>query len=184
MLDYVNWVGARVRRAGKELRVWSDGMEGSSKVRLDPRTVVQWWENRASAPPAELVKRGHRVLNSGWWPLYFVTGGPLENLRAGVDDMYEQWEPRRFEGPYNSRWFSDGPVVPAPQFLDANEPRQLGATVNVWNDDPGNMSEGQIAAGIAPRLRVLAQKTWASPQLTSSYAEFAKRTAPVSPSGP
>ena len=47
---------------------------------------------------------------------------------------------------------------------------------------PGNMSEDQIAAGIAPRLRVLAQKTWASPQLTQRYADFAKRVEPVSPS--
>jgi hypothetical protein len=95
--------------------------------------------------------------------------------------MYEGWEPRRFEGPYTSRWFGAGPLVPDPQFLAPGEPRQLGATLNVWNDVPGTMSEDQIAAGIRPRLRVLAQKTWASPQLTASYADFARLVEPVSP---
>jgi len=49
---------------------------------------------------------------------------------------------------------------------------QLGAQLNVWNDDPGHMSQDEIAEGIAPRLRILAQKTWDSPQLTDSYEEF------------
>lgn len=181
VLDFVNWVGARVRRSGKELRVWSDGIEDGKAVKLDPRTAVEWWENKASAPPATLVARGHRVLNAGWWPLYFVTGGPLSGLRAPVEEMYELWEPRRFEGPYNGRWVGQ-PGLSAPNFLPPGERRQLGATVNVWNDVPGNMSEAQIAAGIAPRLRVLAQKTWGSLPLAASYADFAKRVEPVSPS--
>ena len=181
VLDFANWVGARVRRAGKELRVWSDGIEGGKAVKLDPRTAVEWWENRASASPTELVARGHRVLNAGWWPLYYVTGGTFSGLRAKVEEMYEGWEPRRFEGPYSSPWFGAGPLVPDPQFLAPGEPRQLGATLNVWNDQPGAMSEDQIAAGIRPRLRVLAQKTWASPQLAASYAEFARLVEPVSP---
>ena len=50
--------------------------------------------------------------------------------------------------------------------------RQLGAQLNVWNDDPDNMSQDEIAEGIAPRLRILAQKTWGSPQLTDDYDEF------------
>jgi hexosaminidase len=180
VLDFDNWVGERVRRAGKELRVWSDGIEGGSAVKLDPRTAVEWWENRASAPPSELVARGHRVLNSGWWPLYYVTGGTFAALRAKLDEMYEGWEPRRFEGPYSSRWFG-GPLAPDPFYLAADEQRQLGASLDVWNDVPGAMSEDQIADGIRPRLRVLAQKTWGSPQLSASYSEFARRVDPVSP---
>jgi hexosaminidase len=159
--------------------VWSDGMEGGKKVALDPRTAVEWWENRASAPPNELVARGHRVLNAGWWPLYFVTGGPLAGFRASVEDMYEKWDAHRFEGPYTQRWFG---ADSEPFALAQDDPRQLGATVNVWNDEPGKMSEAQISAGIAPRLRVLAQKTWDSPQLAPAYSVFAKRVEPVSPS--
>ena len=179
VLDFVNEVGERVRRAGKELRVWSDGMEHGRAVKVDPRTAVQWWENRASAPPAELVRRGHSVLNASWWPLYYVTGGPVSGFRATVEDMYEKWEPHRFEGPFTPRWFADG--VDGKFELPPGEPKQLGATVNVWNDEPGKMSQDEIAAGIAPRLRVLAQKTWGSRPLADGYAEFARRAEPVSP---
>jgi hypothetical protein len=34
------------------------------------------------------------------------------------------------------------------------------------------MSQEDIAEGIAPRLRILAQKTWGSPQITNDYDEF------------
>jgi hexosaminidase len=44
----------------------------------------------------------------------------------------------------------------------------------VWNDDPTAESEAEIAAGIAPRLRVIAQKTWKSPLLVRSYADFTR----------
>ena len=52
--------------------------------------------------------------------------------------------------------------------LHPAEPRQLGSTVNVWNDVPGNMSEAAIADGIAPRLRVLAQRAWGSPDVVAA----------------
>jgi hexosaminidase len=139
---------------------------------LDRRSVVEWWENRSSPEPADLVRAGHRVMNAGWWPTYFVTGGPLASLRAPVQEMYEGWEAYRFEGPYTRRWLGGPPDIFS---LHPDEPLQLGAKINVWNDDPAAMTEDEIADGIGPRLRVLAQKTWASPSLTDRYAVFKQR---------
>jgi hypothetical protein len=34
------------------------------------------------------------------------------------------------------------------------------------------MTVEEIAEGIAPRLRILSQKTWGSPQLADSYEDF------------
>ncbi|MBA3261958.1 MAG: hypothetical protein H0T69_05730 [Thermoleophilaceae bacterium] len=42
----------------------------------------------------------------------------------------------------------------------------------MWNDDPRGESAAAIARGIAPRLRVLAQKTWGSRPLARTYAGF------------
>jgi hexosaminidase len=133
--------------------------------------AVEWWENMHSPSPQELIAQGHPVLNVGWWPLYYVTGGPLAGLRSTEQDFYEQWSPEHFEGPYTARWLG-GP----PQFyeLDPNEPGQLGATLAVWNDDPNAMTEQQIAAGIAPRLAILAQKTWGTTPRHADYAGFAR----------
>ena len=173
VLDFVNFVGTAARRKGKHLRVWSDGIEGAAVVGLDPDAAVEWWENRSSPPPQELIDEGRLVQNAGWWPLYYVTGGPLESLRATEQEMYEEWDANIFEGPWSARWAGGDPG--GARFEVTNDRRnQLGAQLNVWNDDPGNMSEEEIAAGIAPRLRILAQKTWGSPELTDSYEEFQK----------
>ena len=160
-----------MHQAGKRLRVWSDGIEGGSAVTLDPDAVVEWWENRNSPAPDELMSAGHQVQNAGWWPLYYVTGGPLMSLRATEQEMYEDWDPWVFEGPWSTRWASGDPGGARFEVAKDAE-RQLGAQLNVWNDDPDNMSQDEIAEGIAPRLRILAQKTWGSPQLTDDYEEF------------
>ena len=39
----------------------------------------------------------------------------------------------------------------------------------MWNDDPDGETDAQTARGIAPRLRVLAQKTWDSPLPVRRY---------------
>jgi hexosaminidase len=160
VLDFVAFVHRTVRAAGKELRVWSDGIGGGGVLRLNPGVSVQWWEERESPPPAELVRRGHRVVNSGWWPLYYVTGGPLLGLRAALEPFAREWRPWRFEGPFTARW---GGAPGAPIFtLPRGDARQLGAELAVWNDDPDapGAREEAVAAGIAPRLRILADRTW------------------------
>ena len=171
MIDFVNFVAEQAAASGKRLRVWSDGIEGGSAVTLEPTAAVEWWENRSSPAPEELMAAGHLVQNAGWWPLYYVTGGPLMDLRATEEEMYEDWEAHIFEGPWSPRWAGGDPG--GARFEVAKDaPFQLGAQLNVWNDDPGNMSQEEIAAGIAPRLRILAQKTWGSPHLTDDYDEF------------
>jgi hexosaminidase len=177
VLDFVNFVAEIVKRADKRLRVWSDGIEGGSAVTLDPDAAVEWWENRNSPAPGELMTAGRLVQNAGWWPLYYVTGGPLMGLRATEEEMYEDWDPHVFEGPWSTRWVSGDPGG-ARFEVPKGAARQLGAQLNVWNDDPGNMSQDEIAEGIAPRLRILAQKTWGSEQLTDDYEEFTRRTGP------
>jgi hexosaminidase len=169
--DFVNTLGEQIRAAGKRMRVWSDGMGGAGKVDLLPGAVVEWWENRVSPTAKELTAAGRDVLNVGWWPLYYVNGGPLTSLRSTEADFYEQWDPWHFEGPYTTRW-SGGPGQY--EELPRGDKHVLGATLAVWNDDPANAGgePATLAKGIAPRLRILAQKTWGSKPLTTSYAEF------------
>ena len=172
VIDFINFVDEKVRAAGKRTRIWSDGMGGGSGlVELAPTAAVEWWENRTSEDPNVLMTNGRQVQNAGWWPLYYVTGGPLESARASEQDFYENWNAWHFEGPWSTRW-AGGEPTPPPYFVPEDAKNQLGAQLNVWNDDPGNMSEDEIAEGIRPRLRILAQKTWGSPQLTDSYEEF------------
>jgi hexosaminidase len=184
VLDFVNGVAEQVQAAHKRLRIWSDGMNGGSAVKLDPRIAVEWWENRSSPTPQQLVGDGRDILNVGWWPLYYVTGGTFKSLRSKEADFYEQWQPWHYEGPYTSRWVGGPPQY---EELPPAEPHQLGATLAVWNDDPSSAdaTEKAVAEGIAPRLRILAQKTWGSPPFADGYAAFgpaaAKATGPLAP---
>jgi hexosaminidase len=48
----------------------------------------------------------------------------------------------------------------------------LGSELHVWNDDPTAETVEQTARGIAPRLRVIAQKTWGSAPPAPTYSGF------------
>jgi hexosaminidase len=164
-LDFANFIGEIVRGAGKTLRVWSDGAGGGSAVTLDKDAVIEWWEEMHSESPRALAAAGHPVLNAGWWPTYYVNG-PLSALRADLRQAYDGWEPFRFDGPYSSRWSGSDATT---QTLDPADPKLTGAELHVWNDDPKAATEDEIAAGIAPRLRLIAQKTWGAPPMADTF---------------
>jgi hexosaminidase len=176
VIDFVNTIGDRLRARGVKLRVWSDGVGGGSATTIDPRTSVEWWDDAPghSPAPGDLIAAGHQVVNTGWWPLYYVTGGPLKGHRTPVAQMYENWDAWEFDGEFSPRFGS--PTLASEHALDPAEPAQRGAYLAVWNDDPASpdATEAAVFAGTRDRLRVLAQKTWGSPQLTDSYAEFAQ----------
>jgi hexosaminidase len=168
---FINWVDAIVRAHHKTLRIWNDQLAGTSVLPVNPDVVVDWWINTSpfgdpvTVPPATLLSEGHRVLNAGWFPTYYTTDlGPI----AGKSDMqqaYEDWQVNEFEGPEST---SD--MMQPPQTVSPDAPGVLGSTLSVWGPLPETIT--QTAAGIAPRLAVIAQKTWNSPPLTPSYAEF------------
>jgi hexosaminidase len=175
-LGFVNEIDALVRAHGKTLRVWNDGLDGGSAVKLRPDVVVEWWNNPAgpgSGPgPQDWIDQGHPVLNAGWFPTYYVSGSSSTSTppRPDMSWAYEDWDVNRFLGLYYaSRDAHEPEFVLAP-----GEPLNRGSELHVWNDNPSAETEAQIAAGIAPRLRVIAQKTWNSPLLVPDYAGFEK----------
>jgi hexosaminidase len=181
ILGFINTIGDRVRARGKTLRVWNDGLAGGNVVTLDPDTIVEWWSNLGGPSPNALLAAGHHVLNCGWSPTYYVNGFPgaiIPNYPSNElpilppqPDMraaYESWNPHEFVGPVAL----NDDLALDPRAVSPDEPGHLGAKLNLWNDDPDALSEDELATAIFPRLRVIAQKTWESPRLTGSYAEF------------
>jgi hexosaminidase len=166
-LGFVNWMDALVRRHGRTLRVWNDGLADGRNVNVRRRVVVDWWSNFTGPGPRALLAGGHRILNGGWWPTYYVVG-PLGNVRPSMRVAYETWAVNRFSG----LAFTLEPPPGAPEIVPRGTRRNLGSELHVWNDDPDGETDAQTARGIAPRLRVLAQKTWDSPLLARRYAGF------------
>ncbi|GAA1691385.1 hypothetical protein GCM10009765_46000 [Fodinicola feengrottensis] len=160
---YVNWADAIVRAAGKTTRMWNDGLRpGGATLTVNADIVVEHWSAGAlpwlgpASTPQQLVDAGHAVMNNAYTPLYY-TLGVSGLLTAPVAAMYDLWEPNTFV---------DGTHLADPS-------HNLGAKLDVWCDDPNAQTENEIAAGIFPRLRVLAQQTWGSPKPAALYLRYA-----------
>ena len=168
---FVNWVDRIVRRHGRTTRMWHDDLNGGSAVTRDRRIVAEWWidvsplSDVAPPTPQQLLDRGHSIMNAGWFPTYYVNGvgGSDVLIRPDLEAAYESWDVHEFHGIDDA----DPPDTIAP-----GEPRNLGSELHVWNDNPGLVSQAETAVAISAGLRVLAQKTWRSPELTPAYAEF------------
>jgi hexosaminidase len=161
-IGFVNWIDRLVRAHGRTLRIWHDGLKGPG-LRRD--VVVEWWADHAGPSPRALLAQGHRILNAGWWPTYYVVS-PLGQVRPSMKAAYETWQVNAFGGLSINMPLPSNP----PQRVPARH--VLGSELHVWNDDPSAETVQQTARGIAPRLRVIAQKTWGSPPPAATYAGF------------
>jgi hexosaminidase len=178
---FVNDIDALVRSRGRTARMWHDDLGGGSAVTRNPGIVSEWWidvsplSDVRPPTPQDLLDRGHRIMNAGWFPTYHVNGvgGSPVLIAPDVRAAYESWDVHEFHGAF----VLDERVQKPPDTVAATEPRNLGSKLHLWNDNPTLRTETQDAAFISPGLRMLAQKTWQSPLLTPSYAEFASLAA-------
>ena len=170
---FLNEIDEFVHSNGKQLRVWNDELKGGQRIPLNGDIVVDWWTNIsflsdwAAASPQELLGAGHQVVNHGAWPTYYVLGANPLVPNASMKVAYEQWKVNEFDGYtylFGHPLFSD--------VVAAGETNNRGAALTVWADHPEAQTEDEVAAHIAPRLRVMAQKTWESAALTPAYPIF------------
>ncbi|MFC5800134.1 family 20 glycosylhydrolase [Streptomyces formicae] len=167
---FINWANGVVKGLGKTTRMWNDGIKpADGTVKVDSDIIVEYWYDlHGSLPPAQLIERGHTIMNSSWTPTYYVlyNGG---GARPDSKWMYETWNPDVFE------------KIP----VDVKG-HNRGSVLHVWCDHPNAEWEDDTAAGIHAPLRALAQQTWGSPRLVGSYAEFATLITAVgrAPGGP
>ena len=158
------------------LRVWNDQVsEGVPKSAIAADVTVDWWTDFSllseSDPwdPTQIVGAGHHIMNHGWWPTYYVTGGFFHPPNPDMGTAYERWSVEQFIG---DLYFL--PTAPSrPHKLPPDKKRlNLGAALNVWNDQPNFVNEVEISKAIFEPLRVMAQKTWGSPALYSDFHSF------------
>ncbi|MCM2425885.1 family 20 glycosylhydrolase [Streptomyces sp. RKAG337] len=149
---FVNWADAIVRGAGKTMRMWNDGIKPGDGTIVPNADITVDYFNTYGLTPQQLVEAGHIVNNSSWNPTYYVFGGG----RPNTPYMYETWNPDVFQG---------GATLTDPS-------RNRGSKLHVWCDNPDAETEQQTAAGIMTPMRALAQRTWGSPPLVPTLAEF------------
>ncbi|MEY9932035.1 hexosaminidase [Catenulispora sp. GP43] len=149
---FVNWADGIVRAGGKTMRMWNDGLKsGDGTITVDKDVIVEYWSNTGLSPQ-QVIDAGHTIANEAYTPTYYVYGG----AKPDTTWMYESWNPDLFDGSTTIN----------------NDAANLGSLIHVWCDNPGAETEDQTADGIKYPMRDLAQMTWNSPKLVSTYAAF------------
>lgn len=174
-LGYLNDLAELVRSHGKRPRVWNDAIGGGSATALDTDIAVEWWTDISPLSdltgiplPQELLDAGHRIVNCSFLPTYVHALDTPVPPRASARFMYEQWDTHRFHGAA----YLDEQVGTPWHEVAPGDPGLLGAKLHLWNDNPRKFSRRQDARALRRRLPVLAQKTWGSPELAPTYADF------------
>ncbi len=163
-LGFVNWVNGIVRANGKTMRAWADPWEyrdlplsGSyvHVVDLDRNIVLAPWNTYQN--PQKITDTGYPFVNASWHPLYY---GPNYYL-GDPKTIYESWTPYKY--------FDGGTLN------STNTPLLKGSQVSIWCDNPDLQTENQIADGIQPMLRGMAQNAWDSTgvsKIVPTYTDF------------
>jgi hexosaminidase len=177
LVAFLNAINSTVRSHGKTARVWADDLDGGNLVKAHPSMITEWWcdlavLSDATAPgPNQLLAEGHRIMNCSWFPTYYNSGPQGQAFpRPDMRDAYEHWTCDQFAGAFFSPAVQGQAIHNPPERVAPSERRNLGAKVHIWS--AGGGTEQEIAAGVYPFLRVLAQKTWDTPALTGSYADY------------
>jgi len=167
---FVNDMATFLRQRGKTTRIWNDALTPEAHaIALDPTMVIDYWIGTVTGPgqlpplnPNAIAAHGNKVINASWHAtingtvyttLYYVL---WDTPRPTPGPMYELWNPTMFDG---------GRTLTVTGSL-------TGSQFNIWCDQPTAETEDQVADGIWPDLRVVAQKTWGTPLLTGTYARF------------
>ncbi|MFE5284689.1 family 20 glycosylhydrolase [Nocardia sp. NPDC056611] len=147
--DYITWASSILAETGKTPIVWNDGLQWPGALGLDPSIIIDYWSAgtapwiRTSRGPAELAANGNRLVNAGFTPTYFVTGGPASGLNT-PPALLKLWNPGIFV---------DLSTLPA-----ASRSQLIGSGVFVWCDDPTAMTPDEISGPLSERLVIMADK--------------------------
>jgi hexosaminidase len=154
-IGFVNFVDSIVKSKGKTLRAWSDVSAKGVAVNLNKDITMDVWFTYGLTPQ-QLINEGHLIINSNRLRLYYVIGGKSNNCQNDKT-LYEIFKPNMFI---------------ANNIAD-KEPKNLGAKMHVWCDNPGAETETQLSQNIYHSLRDIAQKSWGSPLLVTTFKDFA-----------
>lgn len=180
VIEFANQMNDFVRHFGKTARMWNDNVGPGTTIEPDTNIVIQFWTDSDSEDyfgpngpytPQALLDMGYKIVNDSFLYTYTAPpGGQSEVATAGY--QYDNWAVDKFYGYLFLNLGGGNIIKPLPDKTVApGAPGFLGASLNMWNSG-GTWTQDEGAADIYPRLRVMAQKTWGSPQLAATYADF------------
>ncbi|MBL1075815.1 beta-N-acetylhexosaminidase [Nocardia sp. 2] len=162
--SFFNWANGIVRSYGKTARMWNDGIPHGGRIPVDSSILVEYWAAGdgllpwvgSGYTPADVVDGGHRIMNSGFTPTYWASGGYAAPLNAPPEVLYA-WDPGLF--------------VDGSRLRPDQRAMLTGSKLHVWCDDPTAMTEEQMVGPIRARLPIMAQQLWSGTG-GAGYPEF------------
>ncbi|MGO1048711.1 glycoside hydrolase family 20 zincin-like fold domain-containing protein [Crossiella sp. CA198] len=162
---FINDGAERIRRHGKQIRIWSDMQRTHARVvRVEPSTVIEHWtsDREGLLSVQELINRGHKLVNGNDQFLYYNGGrNPDGSQRKKTDArrIYQDFRPGDMHGG---------------QDLPEDHPALLGIRFCQWNDLPVEQLESSQATELAmfDTLRAIAQHAWGSPKPSANWSAF------------
>ncbi|QLY32186.1 family 20 glycosylhydrolase [Nocardia huaxiensis] len=163
--SFFNWANGIVRSYGKTARMWNDGIPHDSAVPVDASILVEYWTSGDGLlpwignqnGPQSIVDAGHPIMNSGFTPTYWASGGYAAPLNAPPEALYA-WDPGLF--------------VNGVRLRAEQRSALTGSKLHVWCDDPTAMTEEQMVGPIRTRLPIMAQQLWSGTGGLLTYPEF------------
>lgn len=157
-LGFVNWANELVKSHGKITRVWNDGLYGGTGVTVASDMLFEHWLD-AGLTPEEIVNQNISIMNANSDYLYYVLlrAERVNPFDTSAQKIYENFELSIFD---------------ENKSIEKRHPKNVGAKLHVWCDDPETKMEAQIATEIQSLLQALAQKNWGSAKLVPLYKDY------------
>ncbi|MFJ2740648.1 family 20 glycosylhydrolase [Streptomyces sp. NPDC087440] len=167
VFGFLNWANDIVRRHGKTMRMWNDGLNGITTAVVKPSNTinVDFWTSRG-ADPTWLVDQGFTVMNGGSPPTYYAAGGGWD-YRKDTPWTYENWQVDAF-----LNWGPDS-ETPSPYRTITGAANQ-GTAMHIWCDIGAPETEEHISECTARLTHIVAQAGWGSPRPAPDYPAFVR----------
>lgn len=155
---FVNAVNEHLKKQGKKLRVWNDGIRRGGAVRLDKDIVVEYWLDRKeiSYSPEELAQAGHELVNVPQY-LYFS---------RSEKHIYHPSAQEVYEGKRRTLELFDGD-----QSVTA-EGKTRGVRLSLWPDRDWFQTPREVLQEARDMLILVGHIAWDGQPPFSSWAEF------------
>ncbi|WP_432970133.1 beta-N-acetylhexosaminidase [Dactylosporangium sp. CA-233914] len=179
VIQFANEMNRFIRSKCKVGRAWNDNVGPGTTIEIDKNVVVQYWTDSDSEDlfgpngpytPQTLLDKGYQIVNDSLLPTYaYPSGGRTPQIH--VNYLYDAWSVEQFYGylyfEQNGTYVKILPV----KTVAVGAPGLRGSMLNIWNSG-GTWTQDEAATDIYPRMRIMAQKTWNSPQPAADYTGF------------
>lgn len=158
--QFVNTYAAYLESKGKTVRMWGSLSKMSSNIKIDPRVVIEDWNNRW-ANPVDMANQGFHIINANDNLLYIVPKAGYYHDYLDTKLLFEKWEPYIFD--------LSNPALN----LSPSDPHLLGGTFAEWNDKLGTVvSNTDVYNRVEPAMQTVGYKLWSGSTLGLPYDQF------------